>query len=83
MNLDALTKWVGHYPDDILADMAEIAPMLAKLGYDPTANPPDYGQPDAFVVNKTLAMHKDAKLWYNKAVAMVANPDWVDRPNAS
>uniref|UniRef100_A0A8D3E7D5 Protein-tyrosine sulfotransferase n=1 Tax=Scophthalmus maximus TaxID=52904 RepID=A0A8D3E7D5_SCOMX len=42
VNTDALSKWVGHIPSDVLSDMAEIAPMLARLGYDPHANPPNY-----------------------------------------
>lgn len=42
VNTDALSKWVGHIPPDVVSDMAEIAPMLARLGYDPHANPPDY-----------------------------------------
>lgn len=42
VNTDALSTWVGHIPADVMSDMAEIAPMLARLGYDPHANPPDY-----------------------------------------
>lgn len=42
VNTDALDKWVGHIPADVLRDMADIAPMLQRLGYDPHANPPDY-----------------------------------------
>ncbi|KAM7374531.1 hypothetical protein PAMP_007182 [Pampus punctatissimus] len=42
VNTDALSKWVGNIPSDVLKDMAKIAPMLARLGYDPNANPPDY-----------------------------------------
>ncbi|CAL8365389.1 unnamed protein product [Lota lota] len=42
LNTDALAKWVGHIPPDVLRDMAHIAPMLARLGYDPRANPPEY-----------------------------------------
>ncbi|XP_017276745.1 protein-tyrosine sulfotransferase 1 [Kryptolebias marmoratus] len=42
VNTDALSKWVGNIPPDVVSDMAEIAPMLARLGYDPHANPPDY-----------------------------------------
>lgn len=42
VNTEALSKWVGNIPPDVLSDMAEIAPMLARLGYDPHANPPDY-----------------------------------------
>ncbi|XP_072921837.1 protein-tyrosine sulfotransferase 2-like [Hemitrygon akajei] len=53
VNLEALTKWVGHIPDGVVEEMARIAPMLAKLGYDPNANPPNYGSPDALVINNT------------------------------
>lgn len=42
VNLDALDKWVGQLPQDVRADMSELAPMLSVLGYDPWANPPDY-----------------------------------------
>lgn len=42
VNTEALSKWVGQIPLDVVNDMAEIAPMLARLGYDPHANPPDY-----------------------------------------
>ena len=75
VNLDALTTWVGTYPEvsvftnlgifaiewfithqhhqDIVDEMDEIAPMLAKMGYDPDANPPNYGVPDGIVANNT------------------------------
>ncbi|TSM28082.1 Electrogenic sodium bicarbonate cotransporter 4 [Bagarius yarrelli] len=53
VNLEALSRWVGHIPVDVLKDMSDIAPMLNKLGYDPTANPPDYGQPDPEVIHNT------------------------------
>ncbi|KAK1800876.1 hypothetical protein P4O66_006051 [Electrophorus voltai] len=53
VNLEALTRWVGHIPGDLLGDMQNIAPMLSRLGYDPTANPPDYGQPDPEVIHNT------------------------------
>lgn len=42
VNRDALDKWVGQIPADVRADMAELAPMLSVLGYDPWANPPRY-----------------------------------------
>ena len=32
VNLEALSKWVGHIPDDVIEDMANIAPMLAHFG---------------------------------------------------
>ncbi|CAG5872527.1 protein-tyrosine sulfotransferase 1-like isoform 1-T5 [Menidia menidia] len=49
VNTEALSKWVGHIPSDVVSDMAEIAPMLARLGYDPNANPPDYTKPEPMV----------------------------------
>jgi len=45
VNLAALTKWVGNIPEDVVREMADIAPMLSVLGYDPYANPPVYGAP--------------------------------------
>ena len=57
VNLEALTRWVGHIPEDVLADMKSIAPMLRRLGYDPSANPPKYGKPDAVVINNTDRVH--------------------------
>lgn len=53
VNLEALSKWVGHIPDDVVRDMAEIAPMLSVLNYDPYSNPPEYGKPDAWVKDNT------------------------------
>lgn len=44
VNTEALSKWVGQIPPDVVSDMAEIAPMLSRLGYDPHANPPDYAK---------------------------------------
>lgn len=34
--------------------MADIAPMLSILGYDPYGNPPDYGKPDSWVKDNTF-----------------------------
>lgn len=53
VNLEALNKWVGAFPEDVVRDMADIAPMLSVLGYDPYANPPQYGNPDSFVKDNT------------------------------
>lgn len=54
VNLEALSKWVGNIPEDVIRDMADIAPMLSVLGYDPYANPPDYGKPDSWVQDNTF-----------------------------
>ncbi|TKR94001.1 hypothetical protein L596_008353 [Steinernema carpocapsae] len=80
VNLDALTKWVGFYPDDVVKDMAEIAPMLEALGYDPNANPPNYGKPDEAVLKKTDELRKNGDKWYEKAVQFVNDPSRVDKP---
>ncbi|CAM6002574.1 unnamed protein product [Sphagnum balticum] len=66
INTDALSKWVGFYPADVVRDMASIAPMLARLGYDPTANPPVYGQPDEHVKRKTEDVHNNEAAWKEK-----------------
>lgn len=68
VNLEALSKWTGHIPGDVVRDMAQIAPMLARLGYDPYANPPNYGNPDPIVVNNT---HR---------VSMCARAEMCSRP---
>lgn len=70
MNLDALSKWVGQIPKDVVEDMANIAPMLATLGYDPYGNPPNYGQADAFVTNNTKRIQKEQGKWEDKAEAV-------------
>ncbi|XP_069669213.1 protein-tyrosine sulfotransferase [Periplaneta americana] len=67
VNLEALTKWVGNIPDDVIRDMADIAPMLSVLGYDPYANPPAYGSPDAFVADNTKRIRANVQLWENRA----------------
>lgn len=53
VNTEALSKWVGHIPADVISEMAEIAPMLARLGYDPQANPPDYTKPEPMLFNSS------------------------------
>ncbi|KAL3856526.1 hypothetical protein ACJMK2_011272 [Sinanodonta woodiana] len=63
VNLEALSKWVGKIPEDVVKDMASIAPMLKTLGYDPEANPPDYGKPDPRVANNTLHIQQNLDYW--------------------
>ena len=58
-----MSKWVGQIPEDVVKDMAEIAPMLGQLGYDPNANPPDYGKPDSFVIKKMQELEKNKEVW--------------------
>lgn len=67
INLEALTKWVGHIPEDVVRDMADIAPMLSVLGYDPYANPPNYGKPDELVADNTKNVQQNMEHWERKA----------------
>lgn len=70
VNLEALTKWVGNIPEEVVRDMADIAPMLSVLGYDPYANPPNYGKPDDKVAHNTKEIQKNKVVWDKKAKEM-------------
>lgn len=59
VNVEALSKWVGKIPADVVRDMAVVAPMLSRLGYDPHANPPNYGRPDPKVLDNTRRVSTD------------------------
>ncbi|XP_058128119.1 protein-tyrosine sulfotransferase [Anopheles ziemanni] len=67
VNLEALAKWVGKIPNDVVRDMADVAPMLSVLGYDPYANPPDYGKPDTYVQENTHKVKSNSELWEHRA----------------
>lgn len=67
INLEALTKWEGHIPDDVVQDMADIAPMLRVLGYNPYVNKGNYGEPEAWVKDNTYNVQKNAQMWEAKA----------------
>jgi hypothetical protein len=71
--------------------------MNMILGYDPNANPPNYGKPDDVVLQKTnearnkmcysfylsnFQVHANGAIWYEKAVKAVNDPSRVDRPIA-
>lgn len=71
INLDALTQWVGTFPEDVVKDMDEIAPMLAKFGYDPEANPPNYGVADGVVANNTRDVHDHVEEWEEKSKQLI------------
>lgn len=68
INLEALTKWVSAVPEDVRRDIHKIAPMLSKLGYDPDAYPPNYGQADKVVQDNTLEIKKNEAFWQKKAL---------------
>ena len=45
--------------------------MLKILGYDPDANPPDYGKPDSFVMKKMEEIEKNKDTWKAKEYEVV------------
>ena len=63
VNVEALSKWVGQFPDDVISGMGKIAPMLQQLGYDPYANPPDYGKSDTNVADNTRHIKQNLNYW--------------------
>lgn len=72
INIEALSKWVGQIPDDVVKDMANVAPMLSVLGYDPNGNPPNYGEPDAFVEHNMKQLERNRKDWNAKEKEMMS-----------
>lgn len=75
VNTETLSKWVGAIPADVIKDMAEIAPMLTELGYDPHANPPNYGDPDAFVLAKMKSIEENRDMWKEKEDKLIRERD--------
>ena len=73
INVEALSKWVGAIPDDVVRDMDTIAPMLGEFGYDPKANPPNYGTPDAEVATNTNDLKRDPDKWVKTAQDVLQN----------
>lgn len=63
VNLEALSKWVGKIPGEALSQMDTIAPMLRKLGYDPFANPPNYGNADPKIKENTFHIQNNLEYW--------------------
>jgi protein-tyrosine sulfotransferase len=75
LNLQALTSWFGHIPKDVEEDLAELAPMMATLGYDPADRRPTYGQPDPMVKDKTKEILEEAEEWKRKAEMLIKAKD--------
>ena len=67
VNMEALTSWVRNVPTLIRGDMHKLAPMLDRLGYDPAAFPPNYGNPDKFVMENTHDVKQNAALWRRRS----------------
>lgn len=68
INLEALTSWANKLPADVVNEMDSIAPMLNRLGYDPFANPPNYGQPDQIIQDNTLLVQQNKEYWKQLAL---------------
>ena len=66
VNIKALTEWVGSFPVELLSTMDKTAPMLKVLGYDPKANPPNYGKPDQEILNNTNFLDQNMEYWEAK-----------------
>jgi len=67
INVQALSKWVGAIPDDVVKDMENIAPMLEILGYDAKSSAPNYGTPDSEVATNTYDIVKHHDRWVQSA----------------
>jgi protein-tyrosine sulfotransferase len=67
INLEALSPWVGKIPADVVRDMDSVAPMLRKLGYDPNANPPNYGEADSKIKENTDQIRANREYWIKLA----------------
>jgi hypothetical protein len=67
INPAALSRWVGQIPADLVANMSKVAPMLATLGYDPAANPPNYGEMDQFVRANMRLINQQTEAWAKKS----------------
>ncbi|KAK7597844.1 hypothetical protein V9T40_010069 [Parthenolecanium corni] len=72
INVEALKKWQQHFPEDVLKNAADVAPMLARLGYDPYIYKPDYGSPDALVRNNTNLISTNSQVWQERAEKLLS-----------
>lgn len=77
VNLEALSTWVGKIPGDVLSQMDTIAPMLRKLGYDPFANPPNYGEADPKIKENTFHIQTNKDYWKKLAQKYSIHADQV------
>lgn len=81
VNLEALDSWVPSIPEDVRRDMDSLAPMLAKLGYNPHAYPPVYGQADQWVQQNTQDIKQNEEYWKQRHAEIHANSHNMLKPN--
>lgn len=72
VNVGALSKWVGKIPSGCFTRHGSDCTHVAKTGYDPYANPPNYGKPDP----KILEKHQKGK-WNFKRIEKNWYGIWV------
>ena len=63
VNLEGLNAWVGKIPEEILSEIDKLAPLLKKLGYDTKSRNPNYGSPDARVLENVIRIESNQKYW--------------------
>ncbi|CAF0817663.1 unnamed protein product [Didymodactylos carnosus] len=63
INLEALTRWVGHVPDNVKNEIDTLAPMLKQLGYDTKSDNPSYGTADSLVIENTNNIKRNISYW--------------------
>jgi protein-tyrosine sulfotransferase len=74
INLEALTKWIGHVPMDVKPELDKLAPMLKKLGYDTQSEIPTYGVADQLVLDNMNDLKENAAAWNAKAKEYARQP---------
>ncbi len=72
INLEALTKWTGHFPEHVLKKAGQLAPMLNHFGYNPDSGLPNYGAPDALVQNNTNSIQTNSQVWQERAKMLLS-----------
>ena len=77
INLEALTKWIDTFPNDVKDEIDNLAPMLKKLGYDTQSDIPTYGIPDQLVLDNMKKLKENAEYWNakDKSYARVSSND--------
>lgn len=53
--------------------MDSIAPMLKQLGYDPKANPPNYGKADSFVQKNNQIVQQNEQQYAAKVKSLMGD----------
>lgn len=74
INLEALTKWVGHMPSYLKKELDSLAPMLKRLGYDTVSDTPSYGTADPLVLENMNKLKDNADYWKGRMKIYARQP---------